>query len=168
MERIPWRLKLYAGRTRELSNSTWSAWPCLPCVILIMSRCFVYIWRVYHQQQQKPRIARSLQLSSFLAGQAVRYVMAGDTASPSEYKSATPPPLYFSYRQRRTPCWVNSLRPSASMGRTYAAQHRYPIPVSIPKTSFVHGYYITFTNLNSDAGLFPRWGHCRYLDMPTV
>ncbi len=137
---------------------TWSAGPSLPCVISVMSGCFVYIWRLY-QQQQKPRIARSLQLSIF---HGRRYGL------PFTVQIINTPPLSSSYRQRRTPCWVNSLRHSASVCRNQAAQQRYPTQVSIPKASFVHDYCITFTNLKSDAGLFPRWGHCRYLDMPTV
>jgi hypothetical protein len=47
-------------------------------------------------------IARSSQLSSSLAGQAVQYVMAGGTALQAQYKSA---------RQRR----VIYLRPAASV-----------------------------------------------------
>jgi hypothetical protein len=51
--------------------------------------------------------------------------MAAGTACPSQYSSSTPPPISSSYRQRRTPCWVNSLRPSASVGRTIP---HWPLP----------------------------------------
>jgi hypothetical protein len=93
MERIPWRLKLYAGRTRELSNSTWSAvigpafnawfWSCRGAVLCTFSKI---------PAAAAAGIARSLQLSSSLAGQAVQYVMAGGTACPSQYSSSTPLP----------------------------------------------------------------------------
>ncbi len=68
-------------------------------------------------------IARSSQLSSFLAGQAVQYIMAGGPVRhgrrygpPITVRIIDPPPHPSPPAgQGRTPCWVNSLRPSASV-----------------------------------------------------
>jgi hypothetical protein len=59
----------------------------------------------------------SSQLSSSLAGQAVQYGMAGGTEYKSSHPTHPSPPA----RQGRTPCWVNSLRLSASVGVSLTA-----------------------------------------------
>jgi hypothetical protein len=81
---------------------------CLPSVISVM-----WVLCVLIHAAATAGIARSSQLSSSLAGQAVQYVKAkaGSTACLSQYKSSPlrpSPPA----RQGRTPCWVKALRPS--------------------------------------------------------
>ncbi len=84
---------------------------CLPSVISVMSEFCVLI-----QHAAAAGIARSFQLSSPLAGQAVQYFMAkaGGTARLSQFKSTplrpSPPAM-----QGRTPCWVKALRLSFSV-----------------------------------------------------
>ncbi len=61
-------------------------------------------------------IARSLQLqlSSSLSGQGIQYDMAGGTARPTQYKSSPLHPFPLA-KQGKTPCWVVSLQPLASV-----------------------------------------------------
>ncbi len=112
---ILWHIvqEVFLYLTKELSYCTWSASPCVPCVITLMSVFCVHL--VTYQQLGLPG-ARSR------TGQAVQSVMAGGTARPSHYKSSLPlpsPPA----RQGRTPCRVNSLRPSTSVYLTHCGEY---------------------------------------------
>jgi hypothetical protein len=92
--------------TRKLSYFTCSAGSFFPCVISVMSVFCVHLI-VYQQQQLGLPEAR--RLSSPSAGQAVQYFTV---------QIITPPPLFSSYRQGRTPCWVDSLQSLASLLNT--------------------------------------------------
>jgi hypothetical protein len=68
-------------------------------------------------------IARISQLSSFLLGQAVRYVMSSGNTRLSQYKLS---PLHPSPPDKlgRTPCWVSFLRPSAFVSYPWSQQQQ--------------------------------------------
>ncbi len=107
------------GYSRELSYCTWSAGPCLPCVISVMSVFCIHL--VIYQQQLRLLEARSW--AAPWQGRRYSTSSSWQALRPSQYKSSHTHP-FPPARQGRTPCWDNSLRPSASVG--------YPLAVFNP------------------------------------
>jgi hypothetical protein len=102
-----------------------------PCVISLMTVFCVHL--VIYQAASAAGIARSLQMSSSLTGQAAQYVMAGDTARPSQYKSA--PPLLSSSRTTQDSVLGQLSMVFGLCGLAYARYDRNDIYVQYkPKT----------------------------------
>ncbi len=98
--------------TRELSNSTRSAGPCLLCIISVMSVFWVQLAK--YQQQLQLGLSEAC---SWAASWQCRWYSTGTGTSwqavrPAHRRENNHPRSSTPAEQGRTPCSVNSLRPS--------------------------------------------------------
>jgi hypothetical protein len=93
-----------------------------PCRLFVLPAMSVFcVHLVIYRAIAAAGIAKSLQLSSFLPGQAVSYTSW--QAVPTVHRSTNQFPFnpLLQAKLDRTPCWVDSLQPSASVVKP----HRY-------------------------------------------